>query len=96
MILETIDNVLYWTICFIFNWTTYFWSIPIWFVVHLAIVKKAKNQVVVGDVLGALVTSLAHPVLYCFIVMTILLSPIIILIALFIAYWKDIENKKIF
>lgn len=96
MILETIDNFLYWTADFAFNWTTFFWSIPIWSIILTALIKMDHKKVVVGDLPVVFGLSCFNPFLYCIIAMAIILSPIIILIALYIAYWKKIENKKIF
>lgn len=96
MILETIHNFLHWTADFAFNWTTFFWSIPIWFILILLLIKKTSKQVLLNDLPPALFISLFNPLFYCAIALAIILSPIIILVALYAEFWDDIKDKKIF
>lgn len=77
---------------FIFNWTTYFWSIPISFVIWTLLVKWAYNKVIVEDLIPITIAALINPVLYVGFICIIVFWPLLRLRF----KWPSIKDKKIF
>ena len=92
--MEIMDNIMH----FIFNWATYFWSIPIWFIIWIVLVKYLINEkITVGILPLFLIISLMNPIWYCVLGISILMIPFIFLVVWFDDIcWSKIKDKEIF
>lgn len=82
---------------FIFNWTTYFWSIPVWFVFWILFSKRlAGEKITVGDLPMYLIISLINPLWYILVGTLVVLLPFAYLVVWFNdVCWSKIKNKEV-
>lgn len=90
--METLTSVLDFTQGFIFNWTTYYCSIPIFIILFTFLAKWGQGCVMVSDVPPIIFMALVNPIWYTLIVGVISFSPAIAIII----YFYSVKDKKIF
>jgi len=95
--METITSILDIITHFVFNWTTYFWSIPIWFGIFVSFATWInKEKITIGDLGGFFILSLVNPIWYLFFGAMLLVAPFVFLIVwsdnIYDIYYK-IKNK---
>ena len=95
--METITSILDIITHFIFNWTTYFLSIPLWFVLWILFIRYvAEEEIRVWKLPLFFIISLMNPIWYLMCGMIILMIPFIYLVLWFDdKYWSKIKDKKI-
>lgn len=96
--METVFLVMDSITHFIFNWTTYFWSIPVWFVFWMLFVKKLGGEkITVADLPMFFIISLMNPLWYLLVGILVALIPFIYLFVwLDDIFWSKIKNKELF
>lgn len=95
--METLHSIMDAITHFIFNWTTYFWSIPLWIILWGLFLKYvAREKITVGDLPILLIVSLMNPIWYLMVGIMVLMIPFMFLILWFDdKYWSKIKNIEI-
>ena len=80
---------------FIFNWTTYLWSIPIWILILSAMIKIGSSRIMFDDIPTMVLISLFNPVFNILAIACIAIGPVVL--AAFILYKRidKMKNKQI-
>lgn len=86
---DIIDTVVH----FVFNWTTYFVSLPIWFTIYIILIKWIdRDKIKAEDLLASLIFSLLNPIWYLFFGFLIMVFPFV-LIFLWLADGNGVKIK---
>lgn len=80
---------------FIFNWTTYFWSIPIWILILSAMIKLGSSKIMLDDIPTMVLIGLFNPVFNILVIAGIAISPVVLAVFLLYKRIGKMKNKQI-